>query len=171
MMRPAWESSTLRLVALAAVALVLAACSGGSGRTNGTDGDVSSLLDSLDSEVAARWEAVCSEPLPPLSSEPLTAERFATATDGFDLMAGLAREGDLEGARAAFLSLAHDFTHDADGFLRASDEQLAKELCIVVALLEEEFARSSPDAATIAARAADGRDLLARAAGELGFGG
>ncbi|MEE8386856.1 MAG: hypothetical protein V3S01_13155, partial [Dehalococcoidia bacterium] len=111
---------------------------------------------------------ICDRPLPALGSGQITKEQFDTVDAGMDLVISLAAEGDVSRAQEAFFSVVHDFTHDVDGPLRDSNDDLAKRLCKAVAQIETEFAFGG-EAATIAEESESIRDLLRQAAAEMGF--
>jgi hypothetical protein len=113
---------------------------------------------------------ICDRPLPALGSGQITKEKFDTVDAGMDRVIPLAAEGDVIGAQVVFFSEVHDFTHDVDGPLRDSNDDLAKGLCKAVAQIEAEFAFGG-EAATIAEEAEGIRDLLRRTAAEMGFDG
>ena len=113
---------------------------------------------------------ICDQPLPALGSGLVNEEQFDTADASINRVIRLADEGDLDGAQIAFFPAVHDLTHNVDGPLRDSNDDLAKRLCKAVAQIEAEFAFGG-EAATVAEEAVGIRELLRETAAELGFDG
>ncbi len=122
--------------------------------------------DAVDTESSGT--NICDRPLPALGSGQINEEKFNTVDGGMDLVIRLAAAGDVSRAQVAFFSVVHDFTHDVDGPLRDSNDNLAIRLCKAVAQIEAEFAFGG-EAATVAEEAEGIRDLLRQAAAEMGF--
>ncbi len=146
----------LAVAAAAILTLVFLEPFGGSGRVE----------DAVDTE--SPGTSICDQPLPALGSGQVNEEQFNMADAASDLVIRLADEGDVDGAYIAFFPGVHDLTHNVDGPLRDSNDDLAIRLCIAVAQIEAEFAFGG-EAATVAEEAEGIRDLLRQAAAELGF--
>jgi hypothetical protein len=109
----------------------------------------------------------CDDPLAPLGSSEISAEAFQEEDAALGRVIGFLQSGDRVAAEAAFYGPVHNFTHNADPPLREQDEELAKELCEAVLVLEESFITgTTPDVATDTQRV---RDLLRDAAVALGY--
>lgn len=101
---------------------------------------------------------------------PLSPDALARADARLVEVAQAAREGDLERARQAFFPFADAVTHDMDARLRAEGRgSLARELCESVIALEIEFVILEPDLGRIEEEADMVRQLMRRAAEELGL--
>lgn len=101
----------------------------------------------------------CGTPLPPLTDDPLTAERFEEASAGLDETIVQAEQDAPQEALVAFFLLSHDLTHDVDAPLREQDGALAIRLCNAVLQLEELVGQET-DGETVAELARSTRDLL-----------
>ncbi len=79
----------------------------------------------------------CDRGVPPLSGQPVTRDRTASALLRLGEMADAANSGDLESARSVWLTGdAHNLTHDIDGPLRNVSDERARALCEKVVALE-----------------------------------
>ena len=108
--------------------------------------------------------AECLQPVPALTQEPITEEAFEAADDALSRAAALADEGDVSGARAAYIQFLDPRTlaHNVDEPLRRADEGLAVRLCNEVVILEDEFV-GARDPSVVAEQARKIRELLGEA--------
>ncbi len=116
-----------------------------------------------------RLATICSQPLAPLGQGPITKQYFEVVAADIDSVISAAEQGDVDGAYVAFFPGLHGLTHNVDGPLRDSNDDLATALCIAVAQIEAEFAFGG-EAATIAEEAESIRELLRQVAAELELG-
>lgn len=146
-----WGVTSGRMaIAVAAVVAALAlACGGGASGGSGRAGVTSDPTPA----------GACGTALPPLSDEPLTAERFEEASAGLDETIVQAEQDAPQEALVAFFLLSHDLTHDVDAPLREQDGALAIRLCNAVLQLEELVGQET-DGETVAELARSTRDLL-----------
>lgn len=126
------------------------------------------LGSSIISDPRASVRATCSQPLRPLTSQPVTQDRLLKAVEGMKQLNAAAATGDAAQAPGLFLgSDTHNLTHDLDGRLRQANPELAKQLCLSVVTIEKELTGSS-DPATIKREADMAATLLQQAVGEPG---
>jgi hypothetical protein len=83
----------------------------------------------------------CSQPVAPLTRQPLTDQRLAGAIAGMGQIAAAAAAGETARAQALFFTGdTHNVTHDIDSYLRDADSGLARDLCLSVVVLENQMA-------------------------------
>jgi hypothetical protein len=104
----------------------------------------------------------------PLGESEISQAGFQAEDAGLAKVIQAASASDLTAAGAAFFSVVHNFTHNADPPLRAVDEQMAKDLCKTVIHIEEELAIDRR-VNIIASDAARIRELLRNGAEALGY--
>jgi hypothetical protein len=110
----------------------------------------------------------CAQPLPAITTEPLTNQRIQSAIDQLHQASQLAQSGDKAGAQAAFVGAPHNLTHDIDAPLRGVDGDLAVRLCQSIVAIELHLG-DKYDAQVMQTQASTSADLLARAASALGI--
>ncbi|HEU4759093.1 MAG TPA: hypothetical protein VFT91_03830 [Dehalococcoidia bacterium] len=112
----------------------------------------------------------CDSGLASLTGQAVTAARLQAAVSAMRQVADAAAAGDLDGAAARFYrGDTHNVTHDIDAPLRATNADLAKQLCLSVLVLERQFA-GKRDRGVIAKQARTSAGLLERAGQQLGLG-
>lgn len=152
----AWLKASLpRMVAAGAFCALLFAGSALSGNSGGANGSAA---------------ATCDEQVAPLTGNAPTEARVIMAIDGMERMAEAAASNDADGARTIFfVEDAHNLTHDIDAVLRAQDQELAKQLCLSVIVLENQMAAASMDTEVVAREAAQVAAILGDARTVIDF--
>lgn len=126
------------------------------------------LVSTIISDPQAGVRVACNQPLKPITSQPVTAERLTKAADGMKQLSAAAEAGDAAQVRNLFIgSDTHNLTHDIDGRLRQADPELGKQLCMSVVTIENQLT-DSIDPATVKRAADMAASLLEQAAAEPG---
>ncbi len=112
--------------------------------------------------------STCDSPLPPLGESEVSQLGFQAEEVGLTRVVQAATVGNLEAAESAFFGDVHNFTHNVDPPLRELDEQLAKQICEAVVVIEEELI-PPVDIGGVGREATTIRELLRDAAEALGF--
>ncbi|MEO8456853.1 MAG: hypothetical protein ABI559_03470 [Chloroflexota bacterium] len=110
----------------------------------------------------------CSQPLPAVTTDKLSQQRFQSAISQLQQASQLAAAADQNGAQAAFVGDPHNLTHDVDGPLRAVNNDLAINLCQSIVAIELHLG-DKYDAQVMQTEAAKSADLLQQAGRALGI--
>jgi hypothetical protein len=126
------------------------------------------LGSTIISDSQAGVRVACNQPLKPIASQPVTADRLAKAVEGMKQLSAAAAAGDAAQVRNLFSgSDTHNLTHDIDGRLRQADPELGKQLCMSVVTIENQLT-GSIDPATVRCAADMAAGLLEQATVESG---
>ena len=126
------------------------------------------LVSTIINDPQAGVRAACSQPLKPITSQPVTSERVNKAMNGMKQLSAAAGAGNDEQVRKLFVgSDTHSLTHDIDGRFRQADPELGKQLCMSVVTIENQLT-GSIDPSTVKRAADTAAGLLEKAAAEPG---
>jgi hypothetical protein len=110
----------------------------------------------------------CDRGLNPLGASEISQNAFDEEDAALGRVIGFLNAGDRAGAETAFFGPVHNFTHNVDSPIRAEDENLAKELCEVIVVVEEGFPQNEP-LPLLAQGLEQARELLRDGAAALGY--
>ena len=150
---------TVLLVALLLTITLSVACGSDNGESGATSSPATPTTD---------VSGICSNPIPALTSEPVTKERLQSAISKMREVKSAADAGDQATAIFAFSGDTHAVTHDIDSLLREKDRLLAQDLCASIVLIEEEFG-GTRDLQAVAPAAEIAAGLLEESGRQLGL--